>query len=125
MTTRTKWMRLSVRDPADVLRWAGQQNARQLDEFRHRVVGGREFFTFRMVPRYPIQIGTCDIIVVAHAADNAARRLIVGARAAGRRAARNVAAVAARLTARRPAVPAATAELYRLPAPRRSLTTSR
>jgi hypothetical protein len=32
--TRTKWMRLVVRDPADVLRWASQQDARQRDAFR-------------------------------------------------------------------------------------------
>lgn len=40
--TRTKWMRLMVRDPADILRWAGQQRARDLTDFRHRVIGGRE-----------------------------------------------------------------------------------
>ena len=31
--TRTKWMRLGVSDPADILRWAGAQNTRQLDDF--------------------------------------------------------------------------------------------
>jgi len=125
MTTRTKWMRLTVRDPADVLRWVSQQNARQLDEFRYRVLGGREFFTFRMVPRYPIQIGTSEIIVVAHAADSAARRLVIGLRTAARRTARKTAAIAARLTTARPAVPAPTAELYQLPTPRVSLPSRR
>jgi hypothetical protein len=64
--TRTKWMRLMVRDPADILRWAGQQRVRDLSDFRHRVIHGREIVSFRMVPDYAIQIGTRDIMVVAH-----------------------------------------------------------
>ncbi|HWB50742.1 MAG TPA: hypothetical protein VG651_16660 [Stellaceae bacterium] len=64
--TRTKWMRLGVRDPADIMRWAAGQNARHLDEFRYRVIHGREYVSFRMIPRYAIQIGTSDIVVVAH-----------------------------------------------------------
>ena len=63
---RTKWMRLGVRDPADIMRWAAAQNTRHLDEFRYRVIHGREFVSFRMIPRYAIQIGTSDIFVVAH-----------------------------------------------------------
>ena len=83
--TRTKWMRLVVRDTADVIRWASQQNARQLDEFRYRVIAGREFVSFRMVTRYPIEIGTCDIIVVAHARGSIVQRLATGLRATTRR----------------------------------------
>jgi hypothetical protein len=64
--TRTKWMRLMVGDPADILRWAGQQRARHLSDFRHRVIGGREIVSFRLVPDYTIQIGTHEIMVVAH-----------------------------------------------------------
>jgi len=64
--TRTKWMRLMVRDPADILRWAGQQRARDLTDFRHRVIAGREIVSFRLVPDYAIQIGTREIVVVAH-----------------------------------------------------------
>lgn len=64
--TRTKWMRLIVRDPADILRWAGQQRARHLSDFRHRVIGGREIVSFHFVPDYRIQIGTREIVVVAH-----------------------------------------------------------
>ncbi len=64
--TRTKWMRLGVRDPADIMRWAAAQNTRHLDEFRYRVIRGREFVSFRLVPRYRVQIGTHDIVVVAH-----------------------------------------------------------
>jgi hypothetical protein len=64
--TRTKWMRLMVRDPADILRWAGQQHARHLGDFRHRVIRGRETVSFRLVPDYQIQIGTHEIMVVAH-----------------------------------------------------------
>jgi hypothetical protein len=74
--TRTKWMRLMVRDPADILRWAGQQRARHLTDFRHRVIGGREIVSFRMVPDYAIQIGTREIMVVAHVRPSA-RQLVV------------------------------------------------
>ncbi len=63
---RTKWVRLLVSDLADAVRWAGQQNARQLSDFRYRVVNGRESVSFRMIPNYPIQIGTRDIVVVCH-----------------------------------------------------------
>jgi hypothetical protein len=64
--TRTKWMRLMVRDPADILRWAGRQRARHLTDFRHRMIGMREIVSFRLVPDYQIRIGTHDIMVVAH-----------------------------------------------------------
>jgi len=63
---RTKWMRLSVRDLGDVIRWAGAQNARDIGEFRYRVVNGREIVSFRLVPRYAIDIGAREIIVVAY-----------------------------------------------------------
>src|SRR5205823_14598043 len=63
---RTKWMRLSVRDLGDVIRWAGAQNAREISEFRYRVVNGREIVSFRLVPRYAIDIGARDIVVVAY-----------------------------------------------------------
>jgi hypothetical protein len=81
---RTKWMRLIVRDAADVMRWAGQQDARQLDEFRYRVLDGREFISFRMVPRYAIEIGTADIVVVAQVRGRASRRAFLRLRDAGR-----------------------------------------
>lgn len=64
---RTKWMRLSVRDIGDVIRWAGAQNAREIGEFRYRVVNGREIVSFRLVPRYAIDVGAREIIVVAYA----------------------------------------------------------
>ena len=64
---RTKWMRLSVRDLGDVIRWAGAQNAREIGEFRYRVVNGREIVSFRLVPRYAIDIGAREIIVLAYA----------------------------------------------------------
>src|SRR5262249_57156888 len=63
---RTKWMRLSVRDLGDVIRWAGAQNARDIGEFRYRLVNGREIVSFRLVPRYAIDIGAREIIVVAY-----------------------------------------------------------
>jgi hypothetical protein len=118
--TRTKWMRLVVRDTADVLRWASQQNARQLDEFRYRVIAGREFVSFRLVPRYPIQIGTADIIVVAHARGGAVHRLVSSLRGAARRTVGGVTRMTARLAAARPSPAPHTAELYRLPVARRS-----
>lgn len=64
--TRTKWLRLLVRDPADILRWVGGQQARELGEFRYRVIHGREIVTFRMIPGYAIQVGSREIVVVAH-----------------------------------------------------------
>src|SRR5438045_7834473 len=62
VVNRTKWMRLSVRDLGDVIRWAGAQNAREISEFRYRVVNGREMVSFRLVPRYAIDIGAREII---------------------------------------------------------------
>jgi hypothetical protein len=99
--TRTKWMRLVVRDSADVLRWANQENARQLDDFRYRVIGGREFVSFRMVPRYAIDIGTREIVVVACARGNARRRLALAVRKSGRRLGRFIATSFAWLVAPR------------------------
>jgi hypothetical protein len=64
---RTKWMRLSVRNLGDIIRWAGAQNAREIGEFRYRVVNGREIVSFRLVPRYAIDVGAREIIVVAYA----------------------------------------------------------
>ncbi len=75
--TRTKWMRLMVRDPADILRWAGQQRARHLSDFRHRVIHGREIVSFRLVPDYAIQIGTREIVVVAHVRPSTRQVLVV------------------------------------------------
>jgi hypothetical protein len=63
---RTKWMRLAMRDLGDVIRWAGAQQAREIGEFRYRVINGREIVSFRLVPNYSIQIGAREIIVVAH-----------------------------------------------------------
>jgi hypothetical protein len=63
---RTKWMRLTMRDLGDVIRWAGAQQAREIGEFRYRVINGREIVSFRLVPNYAIQIGARDIVVVAH-----------------------------------------------------------
>jgi hypothetical protein len=119
--TRTKWMRLGVRDLADILRWAGEQNIRHLDNFRHRVIHGREFVSFRMVPRYAIEIGTADIIVVAHVYAGAGQRLSAACSALGHYGARLIAQKMARLT--RPTTAPArphTAELFALPAPRLS-----
>jgi hypothetical protein len=120
--TRTKWMRLVVREPADVLRWASQENARQLDEFRYRVIAGREFVSFRMVPRYPIDIGTREIIVVACARGRAPRRLAIALAEASSRLADGVRAIFDWLVApRAPNAPASlprTAELHQLPARR-------
>src|SRR5207237_9533986 len=62
---RTKWMRLSVRDLGDVIRGAGAQNAREISEFRYRVVNGREMVSFRLVLLYAIAIGAPEIIVLA------------------------------------------------------------
>jgi hypothetical protein len=117
--TRTKWMRLGVRDLADILRWAGEQNIRHLDNFRHRVIHGREFVSFRMVPRYAIEIGTADIIVVAHVHAGARQRLSAACSGLGRYGARLIARNIARLT--RPTTAPArpqTAELFELPARR-------
>jgi len=113
--TRTKWMRLGVSDPADILRWAGAQNTRQLDDFRHRVIRGREFVSFRMVPRYPIEIGTSDIVVVAHVKDTTRQRLAGLAATLCDKAARHVSMAVA--TLKLPVLAPAsvhTAELYQL-----------
>jgi hypothetical protein len=110
---RTKWMRLGVRDPADILRWAGAQSTRQLDDFRYRIIHGREFVSFRMVPRYRVEIGTSDIIIVAHVMPNARQRVAAAVFGMVRSAARRASAAAASLRSRRivPA-PAHSAELY-------------
>lgn len=116
---RTKWMRLVVRESADVLRWASQESARQLDEFRYRVINGREFVSFRMVPRYAIQIGTCDIIVVACARGSTTRRLAIQLRKSGRRIGRGIAGAVSWLAAPRAPkaapISARQAELHHLP----------
>ena len=120
---RTKWMRLGVRDPADILRWAAMQDARELDDFRYRVIRGREFVSFRMIPRYAIQIGTSDIVVVAHVKPNRRQRLLCGLSALGQRAARRI---SARIAAFRPAsilpIPIHTAELYQFALSRETAT---
>jgi hypothetical protein len=124
--SRTKWMRLGVHDPADILRWAGAQNARQLDDFRHRMVHGREFVSFRMVPRYAIEIGTCDIVVVAHVKPGARQRLGAAMGALRRKAARRIAATFGALRPRQTAaLSPGSAELYRLGAEPRLSSPSR
>lgn len=112
---RTKWMRLGVSDPADILRWAAAQNTRRLDEFRHRVIRGREFVSFRLVPRYRVEIGTCDIVVVAHVKPSRRQRVRIAVGAA----ARHATAVFASLRPR-PIQPASrhSATLYDFTAPR-------
>ena len=118
---RTKWMRLGVTDPADIMRWAARQNTRHLDDFRYRVIRGREFVSFRMVPRYAIEIGTSDIVVVAHVKDSARQRLSAAlaalARGAGRRASRALAALKMPTST---SAPPRTVELYHLAAQRLS-----
>lgn len=116
--TRTKWLRICVRDPADILRWAGEQDTRRLDDFRYRLIGGREFVSFRMVPRYAIEIGTSDIVVMAHVRPGRRQRLAAGLARLLRRTARRVTAL------RNGALPAEarSASLYAFPrraAPRR------
>jgi hypothetical protein len=64
--SRTKSMRLLVRDLGDALRWANAQQARHITDFRYRLIGGRESVSFRLIPAYPIQVGTTDIVVVCH-----------------------------------------------------------
>jgi len=112
--TRTKWMRLGVSDPADILRWAGSQSTRRLDDFRHRVIRGREFVSFRMVPRYAIEIGTSDIIVVAHVKSGARQLLLAGIAALGHKIARRASAVFGAFNPRSEPVRAHNAQLYRL-----------
>jgi hypothetical protein len=119
--TRTKWMRLGVRDPADIMRWAASQNTRHLDEFRYRVIHGREFVSFRMIPRYAIQIGTCDIIVVAHVRPRRRQMLMAAATSFWRRAQQRVVQAIASLKPGIPAhAPLQTAALYQFSAPRLS-----
>lgn len=77
---RTKWMRLSVRDLGDIIRWAGAQNAREIGEFRYRMINGREIVSFRLVPRYEIDIGAREIIVVAYARARGFRAQLVNLR---------------------------------------------
>ena len=117
--SKTKWMRLGVRDPADILRWAGEQDVRRLDDFRHRLIHGREFVSFRMVPRYRIEIGISDIIVVAHVQPGRRQRLAALARAFWRSCAGRAGSVAALLKPRTvlPA-PAQMAELFQFEARR-------
>jgi hypothetical protein len=122
---RTKWMRLGVRDAADVLRWAGEQNARRLDDFRYRVIRGREVISFRMVPRYAIEIGTADIIVVAHVVDGRRQRLMAALSALGRHAAQKANAAIAALRPRMPLPASVTAELYQFAPVRRSAPSRR
>ena len=104
---RTKWMRLAVRDLGDVIRWAGAQNAREIGEFRYRVVNGREMVSFRLVPRYAIDIGAREIIVLAYAR-------VIGWRARMRDL-RRIAGAAVQRAARKlgiaPMTPSATASL--------------
>ncbi|HML11305.1 MAG TPA: hypothetical protein VK432_10620 [Stellaceae bacterium] len=122
---RTKWVRLGVNDPADILRWAATQNTRQLDEFRHRIIHGREFVSFRLVPRYRVEIGTSDIVVLAHVKASARQRLAEAITALGRRTTRHVVSVIAALRPRvAPATPRS-AELYAFVAPRLSSPSAR
>lgn len=113
---RTKWLRLGVKDPADILRWAGQQDTRRLDDFRHRVIRGREFVSFRMVPRYRVQIGTSDIIVVAHVLPTIRQRLTAPISFLVRTTVRRVAATMAALKPRLAPAPLPSAQLYSLAA---------
>jgi hypothetical protein len=122
---RTKWMRLGVRDPADILRWASAQDTRQLDDFRYRVIRGREFVSFRLVPRYRVQIGTSDIIVVAHVKPNRRQRLVGAAAVLVRKTAVRVfAAIAAFHPHAAIPAPPQTAELFEF-APLRVSSTAR
>jgi hypothetical protein len=118
--TRTKWMRLVVRDLADVLRWAEQQHARQIDAFRYRVIGGREAVSFRLVPRYPIRIGAPYVVVVAIARGTVRQALARQVGAICRRALLALSAPASDRTgiSLPDAAPVRTAELRRLPRPR-------
>jgi hypothetical protein len=122
LMTRTKWMRLVVRDPADVLRWAAEENARHLDEFRYRMIGGREYVSFRMVPRYSIDVGTREIIVVACARGRTAQRMKRVTHAVFQRlASRLQNAIGWFFEARAeatPDVPVRTAQLHQLPSRR-------
>ena len=70
--TRTKWMRLKVRDLSEAVRWASAQNARDILDMRYRVIRRRETLSFRMVPNYQIKVGTREIVVVCHVRASAA-----------------------------------------------------
>jgi hypothetical protein len=82
---RTKWMRLKVRNLSEVVRWAGDQNARHIDNFRYRVLHGRESVSFRMIPNYAIEVGTTEIVVVCQVRVSAARLLVERMVVKGRR----------------------------------------
>jgi len=101
--TRTKWMRLLVRDLSEVVRWASSQNARKIDDFRYRHVNGRESVSFRLVPGYAIEVGTTDIVVICHVRASLLQAVRNRAARTGRRLARSLAGIA------RPPVPALTA----------------
>jgi hypothetical protein len=74
-----------------------------------------------MVPRYAIEIGTSDIVVVAHVQAGARQRMTAAIGAAIRRAAlRACAAIAAFKPRAAPPAPVRTAELYRFEPPRLS-----
>jgi hypothetical protein len=84
-----------------------------LDDFRYRVIHGREFVSFRMVPRYRVQIGTSDIIVVAHVKPGLRRRLVAAATVLMQQAAARVSAAIAAVRPRAViATPPETAELF-------------
>jgi hypothetical protein len=124
--TRTKWLRLGVRDVADILRWAGTQNVRRLDDFRHREIGGQEFISFRMVPRYAIEIGTSDIVVLAYVRGGAGQRVAAAFDSLRQYLTRHVNAALAALRSHGAApFPAHTAELYQFAPVRRSLPSRR
>ena len=90
------------------------------------LIRGREFISFRMVPRYAIEIGTSDIIVVAHVYDNRGQRLTAAADALLRRAAQQIRTAIAALKPRTaPTVAVHTAELYEFARPRRSAPSRR
>jgi hypothetical protein len=106
---RTKWMRLKVRNLSEVVRWAGDQNARHIDNFRYRVINGRESVSFRMVPNYAIQVGTSDIVVVCQVRAGAGRLLAERTAAIARLALRRMA------PRRAPSVAPATTDAVILP----------
>ena len=109
---RVKWMRLVVRDLADVLRWADSQQARRIDQFRYRLIRGCEVVSFRLVPDYPIDIGPREIAVVALARGSWRQVALRRARAALRAIFARSSGRAAMAT---PSPPLRTAGLCRLP----------
>ena len=98
--TRTKWMRLLVRDLSEVVRWASRQNALHIDNFRYRVVHGQESVSFRLVPSYAIQVGTTDIIVICHVRASRLRQVAARTIRTGRRLGRQIEAALRPLAAR-------------------------